>query len=83
MMAALLIRFAHLAVTNTFAALRPSPRSSRDKHIEVLAPRHQLNVPQRNLNGHRVHFTPADRALISVPARSASNSAFTLNSSTR
>ena len=37
----MLIRFAYLAVTNAFAALRLLPRSDRDKDIEILALRHR------------------------------------------
>ena len=58
MMVAVLIRFAYLAMTNAFAALRLLPRSDRDKDIEILDLRHQLTALQRNLNGHRVRFTP-------------------------
>jgi putative transposase len=61
-----LIRFAYLAVTNAFAALRLLPRSNRDKDTENLALRHQLTVPQRNLNGQRVRFTSADRAFLAA-----------------
>ena len=62
----MLIRFAYLAVTNAFAALRLLPRSDRDKDIEILALRHQLNVLQRHLDGRRVRFTPAERAFLAA-----------------
>jgi hypothetical protein len=61
-----LIRFAHLAVTNAFAAMRLLPRSDRDKDIEILTLRHQLTVLQRNLDDHTVSFTPADRAFLAA-----------------
>jgi putative transposase len=61
-----LIRFAYLAVTNAFAVLRLLPRSDRDKDIEILALRHQLNVLQRHLDGQHVRFTPAERAFLAA-----------------
>jgi len=61
-----LIRFTYLAVTNAFAVLRLLPRSDRDKDIEILALRHQLNVLQRHLDGRRVRFTPAERAFLAA-----------------
>jgi putative transposase len=70
-----LIRFAYLAVTNAFAALRLLPRSDGDKDIEILALRHQLTVLQRNLDGHRVQFTPADRAFLAALLSSLPRSA--------
>lgn len=59
----MLIRFAYLAVTNTFTALRLIPISSREKDAEILALRHQVGILQRQLGGQRVRFEPADRAL--------------------
>ena len=45
----MLIRFAYLAVTHAFAALRLLPMTNREKDIEILALRHQLTVLQRQL----------------------------------
>jgi hypothetical protein len=57
-----LLRLAYLGVTNAFALLRLRPGSDRDKDAETLAPRHQLAVPHRQLDGQRVRFDAADRA---------------------
>jgi putative transposase len=57
-----LLRLAHLAATNTFALLRLLPMSDRDKDIEVLAPRHQLLVLQRQVG--KPTFTDTDRAVL-------------------
>jgi len=53
---ALIKRFAFLAVSNTFAALRLFPMGSREKDTEILAPRHQVRVLQRQLGSERVRF---------------------------
>jgi putative transposase len=45
-------------VTNVFALLRLLPMSSQEKDAEILAPRHQLLVLQRQLGPARVRFTP-------------------------
>jgi transposase InsO family protein len=58
----MLLRLAYLGITNAFALLRLLPGSDRDKDAEILALRHQLAVLQRQLNGRRVQFQPADRA---------------------
>jgi hypothetical protein len=34
--------------------------------VEILAPRHQITVLQRQLHGEKVQFTPADRALLAA-----------------
>jgi hypothetical protein len=46
----------------------PSPRegSDLDKDKEILALRHQLAVVQRQLDGQRVRFAPADRAWLAA-----------------
>ncbi|MEY9895062.1 hypothetical protein ABIA35_003097 [Catenulispora sp. MAP12-49] len=62
----MLVRFAYLAVTNTFAALRLLPMSGREKDAEILALRHQIRISQRHLGGQRVRFEPADRALLAA-----------------
>ncbi|MFL6052039.1 MAG: hypothetical protein ACJ72W_03835 [Actinoallomurus sp.] len=47
----------------------------RDKDIEILAPRHQIAVLERQLGGKKVRFTAPDRAIlpacdqIAVPAQ--------------
>lgn len=40
--------------------------SDRDKDIEILALRHQIAVLQRQLDGTRARFSPADRALLAA-----------------
>jgi len=61
-----LVRFAYLAVSNTFAALRLLPMSGLEKDAEILALRHQLRVLQRQLGSERVRFERADRALLAA-----------------
>ena len=56
------MRLAYLGITNALALLRLLPRSDRDKDVEILALRHQLAIPQRQLDGQRVRLNPADRA---------------------
>jgi len=62
-----LLRLAHLTVTNTFAVLRMLPMSDRDKDVEILALRHQLAVLRRHLGPRRLGTETArsatDRAL--------------------
>lgn len=65
-MLVVLVRFAYLAVTNTFAALRLLPMSGREKDAEILALRHQVRILQRQLGGERVRFERADRALLAA-----------------
>jgi putative transposase len=43
------------------------PGSDQDKDAEILALRHQLAVLQRQLDGQRVRFDPADRAWLAAP----------------
>ncbi|MFG1708601.1 hypothetical protein ACFLIM_35915 [Nonomuraea sp. M3C6] len=55
----MLLRLAYLTVTNTFAALRLLPMGDRDKDVEILALRHQITVPERQLGADtRVRFAP-------------------------
>jgi hypothetical protein len=61
-----LLRLAYLGITNAFALLRLLPRSERDKDAEILALRHQIGVLQRQLDGQRVRFDPADRAWLAA-----------------
>ena len=59
----MLLRLTYLGVTNAFALLRLLPRSDRDKDIEILTLRHQITGLQRQLDGQRIQFQPADRTL--------------------
>ncbi|MBL7495911.1 hypothetical protein I6A84_09690 [Frankia sp. CNm7] len=59
-------RLTYLGVTNAFALLRLLPRGGRDKDVEILALRHQIAVLQRQLDGQRIQFHPADRALLAA-----------------
>jgi hypothetical protein len=63
-----LLRLAYLAVTNGLAMLRLLPMSDLAKDVEILALRHQLAVLERQLHGqgHRVRFTPTDRAFLAA-----------------
>jgi hypothetical protein len=61
-----LIRLTYLAVTNAFAASRLLPIGNRDKDVEILAPRHQITVLERQLGGDRVRFAPQDRAFLAA-----------------
>ena len=62
----MLVRFAYLAVSNAFAALRLLPMSDRRKDIEILALRHQITALERQLGAGRVRFNRADRALLAA-----------------
>jgi hypothetical protein len=62
----MLLRLAYLGITNAFTLLRLLPGSDRDKDAEILALRHQLAVLRRQLDGQRVRFEPADRALLAA-----------------
>jgi len=53
-----LVRLAYLAVSNAFAVLRLLPMNDRDKDIEILALRHQINVLQRQLGAARPDSNP-------------------------
>ncbi|GAA1311228.1 hypothetical protein Psi02_54980 [Planotetraspora silvatica] len=52
----MLLRLAHLGMTNAFAMLRLLPMSDRLKDAEILALRHQIAVLERQLGGQRVRF---------------------------
>ena len=58
----MLVRFAYLAVSQAFAALRLLPLSDGEKDVEILALRHRLTVLQRQLGDERPRFRPEDRA---------------------
>jgi putative transposase len=60
------LRLAYLGVTNTLAMLRLLPTSDRAKDAEILALRHQITVIERQLQGERVRFAPADRAFLAA-----------------
>jgi hypothetical protein len=62
----MLLRLAYLGITNTFGLRRLLPDSDRDKDVEILALRHQLAVLQRQLDGQRVRFPPADRVWLAA-----------------
>jgi transposase len=61
-----MLRRAYLGITNAFALLRLLPGGDRDKDIEILSLRHQLAVLQRQLDGRRIRFAPADRAWLAA-----------------
>ncbi|MFC0541911.1 hypothetical protein [Kutzneria chonburiensis] len=65
----MLVRFAYLAVSDAFAALRLLHMTDREKDIEILALRHQLTVLQRQLGDQRPRLRPEDRALLVPLAR--------------
>lgn len=62
----LLERLAYLGITNAFALLRLLPGADRDKDAEILALRHQRAILQRQLDGQRIRFDPADRAWLAA-----------------
>lgn len=62
----MLLRLAYLGVTNAVALLRLLPMSDRAKDAEILALRHQIMVPERQLGGDRIRFAPADRAWLAA-----------------
>jgi hypothetical protein len=66
-----LLRLAHLGVTNTLALLRLLPMSDRAKDAEILALRHQITILERHLHGEKIRFTRADRGLARRPAPQA------------
>ena len=62
----MLVRFAYLAVTHAFAALRLLPLTDREKDVEILALRHQHTVLQRQLGDRRPQLRPEDRAFLAA-----------------
>lgn len=62
----MLLRFAYLAVSHAFAALRLLPMSDHEKDIEILALRHQLGILQRQLAGQRPQLRPEKRAFLAA-----------------
>jgi transposase len=61
-----LLRLAYLSVMNVFALLQLLPASDRDKVVEILALRHQIVVPERQLGKGRPRFLPSDRAFLAA-----------------
>jgi hypothetical protein len=61
-----LVRFAYLAVSHAFAALRLLRMTDREKDVEILALRHQLTVLHRQLGDRRPRLRPEDRALLAA-----------------
>jgi hypothetical protein len=58
-----LLRLSYLGVTNALAMLRLLPMSDQAKDAEILAlSRHQITVLERQLQGAKLRFAPADRA---------------------
>jgi putative transposase len=53
-------------MTNVFALLRLFPVSDRDKDVEILAIRHQITVPERQLGTTLPRFCPGDRAFLAA-----------------
>ncbi|MET9788526.1 integrase core domain-containing protein [Streptomyces canus] len=62
----MLLRLAHLTVSNAFAALWLLPTSDRGKDAEILALRHQITVLARQPGPKRVKFAPEDRAFLAA-----------------
>jgi hypothetical protein len=62
----MLLRLAYLGITNAVALLRLLPGGDRSKDIEILSLRHHLAVLQRQLDGRRLRFEPADRAWLAA-----------------
>jgi transposase len=61
-----LVRFAYLAVSHAFAALRLVRMTDREKDVEILALHHQLTVLRRQLGDQRPRLRPEDRALLAA-----------------
>jgi hypothetical protein len=53
-----LLRLAHLGVTNVFALLRLLAVSDPDKDVEILVLRHQITVLERQLGKTRPRLLP-------------------------
>ncbi len=62
----MLVRFAYLAISHAFAALRLLPMTDHDKDIEIFVLRHQLTVLQRQLGDQRPRLRPEDRASLAA-----------------
>jgi transposase len=64
-----LVRFAYLAVTHAFVALRLLRMTDHEKDVEILALRHQLTVLHRQLGDQRPRLRPLLAALLAPLAR--------------
>jgi putative transposase len=53
-------------MTNVFALLRLLPVSDRDKDVEMVAPRYQVTVLERQLGKTRPRFCPGGRMFLAV-----------------
>ncbi|GAA3837175.1 hypothetical protein [Streptomyces chiangmaiensis] len=62
----MLARFAYLAVSHAFAALRLLPMTDHEKDTEILALRHQLAVLHRQLGYQRPRFRAEDRTFLAA-----------------
>jgi hypothetical protein len=77
-----LFRLAYLTVTNAFAALQLLLVGDREKDAEILAPRHQVTVLERQFGADiKVEFAPEDHAflaalLTSLPAGTCAGCGF-------
>ncbi|MFD0031448.1 integrase core domain-containing protein [Streptomyces sp. NPDC127172] len=60
----MLLRLPYMALTSMFTLIRLLPMGDRDKDAEILAPRHQLAVLQRQIN--KPKLTWPDRALLAA-----------------
>ncbi|USX53979.1 hypothetical protein [Lentzea sp. HUAS12] len=66
MIAAELVRFAHLAVFHAFAAMWLLRMTDREEDVAILASRHQLAVLHRPLGDRRPRLRSEDRALLAA-----------------
>lgn len=62
----MLVRFAYIAVSHAFAALRLLRMTDHEKDVEILALRHQLTVLHRQLGDQRPRLRPEDSALLAA-----------------
>ncbi|ADI04407.1 hypothetical protein SBI_01286 [Streptomyces bingchenggensis BCW-1] len=62
----MLLRRAYLGVSNAFAMLRLLPMTDRDKDAEILALRHRIIVPERQLGKVKIRFTLSDRTYLAA-----------------
>lgn len=66
MIAAELVRFAHLAVFHAFATMWLLRMTDREEDVAILASRHQLAVLHRQLGDRRPRLRSEDRALLAA-----------------
>ncbi|MCW7945018.1 hypothetical protein AAW14_24160 [Streptomyces hygroscopicus] len=60
----MLLRLPYLALTSVFTLIRLLPMGERDKDAEILALRHHLALPQRQID--KPNLTWPDRALLAA-----------------